>query len=369
MIGRWLRRRRMMPSVPTQRTARAIAPTALGWASLLGGILGGFDVLAPGVLQDGWRTWLFAAMMAVLVVLGVVLLRIKRASDLAVTILVLLSFPIYVVVSMCVVNASTYAPPLMMLFGAIAGAAILSLRAFALNCLLLVGAVTLTLVPEWPGSTIALGVQIAVQSLVLLITSIGIFVLRRRGEALLEYSWELARRDPLTQLANRLRCEEFAADRLPGQTLAFIALDLDLFKQINDTHGHAVGDDVLRAAATAVAQATSEGLAARIGGEEFLVLTPIDDPDYAVDLATRLNQAVRNCPSPLPITCSVGVTTATVPGEGPCRTDWLWHQVSIADRALYEAKKAGRDQVVDSDPPSVPAPGPRPRELSPLHVP
>lgn len=332
---------------PVGRVARAGAPSVIGWCSLIGGILGGLDVLAPGILLPGWRTWLFGSMMALLVILGLVLLTVRRASDAVVSLLVLLSLPIYMVVSVCVADAALYAPPLMMLFGAITGAAMLTLPYFVLNCVLLVCAVVFTLVPGWPGTPLALAVQIVVQSLVLLTTSVGILIFRRRSEALVEYSWKLARRDPLTHLANRRRCAEYADDLPPGSGLALVALDLDHFKRINDAHGHAVGDRVLQAVAGAVTAETPHGLAARLGGEEFLVLQPVESEEQSIRLADRLNAAVRRCSSPVTVTCSVGVVFARVPAVGgQSRGDWLWQWVEEADLAMYAAKKAGRDRVV-----------------------
>ncbi len=335
------------------RTARATSSTWIGWVGVCGGAIGLLDVLVPGVLVPGWPSVIFAAMMIVLIVLGTVLLRSPQAGPRATTLLVLAGFPIYMVVTRCVVDAALYAPPLMMLFGAMLGAAMLSVRAFVINSLLLCCAVVTTLTPGWTGTTGGLIVQIGVQSAVLLSASTGLLLLRRRAEALLEHSWQMARVDSLTHLANRRRCAEYSTALPPGRPLAVAVLDLDHFKQANDAHGHAVGDQMLVAVGQALAEATQPPeLPARIGGEEFLVLSPLpatgsaDDESLAcAHLGSRLRAAVTQADSPVPVTCSIGIVAARIPTTG-ADGEWLWQQVSRADRALYEAKAGGRDRVV-----------------------
>lgn len=163
---------------------------------------------------------------------------------------------------------------------------------------------------------------------------------------------DLARRDSLTLLLNRRAFDEelaemFARQQRFGERFALLMFDLDRFKQINDTHGHAVGDDVLRA--------TSRALAAdlrpfdrlfRIGGEEFAAILSGSDGAAARMAAERLRQAVAAQTitiggTAIQATVSVGVAIATA-GSQP---DTL---IRAADAALYRAKEAGRNQVVVS---------------------
>ena len=165
---------------------------------------------------------------------------------------------------------------------------------------------------------------------------------RARTEA--ELLERLSERDPLTGLLNRRALEErYAEHRAEGfDTLA--VLDLDHFKQINDTHGHAVGDAVLKAVATAL-QPTADVLAYRLGGEEFVLLLRSDN---GFDLAERRRQAipamVAKAVSGLsePVTASMGVsalasTASSAPG--------FRSQFERADKMLYQAKAAGRNRV------------------------
>lgn len=150
---------------------------------------------------------------------------------------------------------------------------------------------------------------------------------------------DAADRDPLTGVANR-RAWERALDafieRAPAQSgaLHIGIIDLDHFKRYNDTHGHAAGDELLRAATDAwTAVLRRDDLLARIGGEEFAFLV-VDATDAQADeLADRLRRAV-----PGDSTCSIGLSRR-IDGEPFAVT------LERADRALYEAKRGGRDRV------------------------
>jgi diguanylate cyclase (GGDEF)-like protein/PAS domain S-box-containing protein len=160
-----------------------------------------------------------------------------------------------------------------------------------------------------------------------------------------------ARTDELTELLNRKevlsRIETLGAQsRRTGRELAVLFCDLDRFKEINDIHGHAAGDEVLRATAMRLREVlrTSDDLAARIGGDELLVvLHGVRDMDDAVAIAEKLRSAATQpitTPSgPVSTTLSIGVTLAH-PDE---TTDAL---VARADAAMYRAKQSGRNRVV-----------------------
>jgi diguanylate cyclase (GGDEF)-like protein len=152
-----------------------------------------------------------------------------------------------------------------------------------------------------------------------------------------------ARTDPLTGLANRgqldrwLRQETGRAERR-GVALACLMLDLDRFKEVNDTRGHLEGDRLLGLAARSLAEAVGPGgRVARFGGDEFVVLLSAADPDEARAEAERLRSFVSERLAPASGAC-VGVACHR-PGEPP--------QVllSRADAALVRAKSGGRDRV------------------------
>jgi diguanylate cyclase (GGDEF)-like protein len=122
-------------------------------------------------------------------------------------------------------------------------------------------------------------------------------------------------------------------------------IDLDRFKAINDTHGHGVGDEVLRAVAQAITRAVrEEDVPARYGGEEFAVLLRSPTPAIAVEVAERVRASVAAIDlAELGIegvSVSVGVAVARRPDQP------IGDVIAEADRALYDAKRAGRDRVV-----------------------
>ncbi len=154
--------------------------------------------------------------------------------------------------------------------------------------------------------------------------------------------------DGLTGLANRraasdaLHAEAARAKRLETP-LSVVLADLDGFKDVNDVHGHAVGDAVLRVFAEVLRETLRESdVAGRWGGEEFLLLLPGADEEGAAQLADRVRSglAARSIPDApgLRVTASFGVAEYA----GETKTEQL---IAAADSALYRAKRAGRDRV------------------------
>jgi diguanylate cyclase (GGDEF)-like protein len=164
--------------------------------------------------------------------------------------------------------------------------------------------------------------------------------------------------DQLTGLLNRkalaTRIPELAQQsQVTGEPIGLIVGDLDHFKGVNDTHGHAVGDAVLTDVAYALRkQLRAFDLAYRIGGEEFLILLPGSDREQAAELADRLREAVSEARAGnLDITMSFGV--AASPHGEAFEYEPLFAK---ADAALYEAKQGGRDQVRIGGREAVPVP-------------
>jgi len=162
----------------------------------------------------------------------------------------------------------------------------------------------------------------------------------------------LAQHDSLTELPNRLLFDEAAARALSHatrkqHTFAFLAVDLDGFKAVNDTLGHATGDAVLKLVAQRLQDITrGSDVVARLGGDEFAVLLTDVTPDTALETAQRM---VRTLSQPydgvsLPLSASVGV--ATFPASGTSVKALL----ASADHALYEAKARGKRQAVVAPP-------------------
>nr|WP_296071185.1 GGDEF domain-containing protein [uncultured Actinoplanes sp.] len=166
---------------------------------------------------------------------------------------------------------------------------------------------------------------------------------------------EQARRDPLTGLRNRRYVDEQLPGLIEADPLLTVAiLDLDHFKRINDHLSHDVGDQVLVQVAklleTELAAVAPDGFAARMGGEEFLMVLPGIGAERATRLLDRIRQAVgrydwASLTRHLPVTVSIGVA-----GRGDSPTATQPSLLSIADRNLYAAKHGGRDCVVHGSP-------------------
>ena len=174
-----------------------------------------------------------------------------------------------------------------------------------------------------------------------------------------------AETDALTELPNR-RSFERALRRACAGPAALVAIDIDHFKEVNDTYGHAAGDEALRLLGRLLLSALREGdVAARIGGEEFTVLLPGGDLRLAMEVAERLRALVesrtfRAAGAERRLTISCGVSAFPYPSAHP------ENLVPAADAALYEAKGAGRNCVVAARPGSptaVPA-GPRAKAVA-----
>ncbi len=155
--------------------------------------------------------------------------------------------------------------------------------------------------------------------------------------------------DALTGLPNRRYFDEFcgllARRRRSGDAVGVLMIDIDHFKLLNDQHGHAIGDEVLRDVGGAIVAAVREDdVPARYGGEEFVVLLRNPGPKVALDVGERVRSAVAALDlgrfGVASVTVSVGVAVSS-------RADQpIEDLIVLADRALYRAKKAGRDRVV-----------------------
>jgi len=200
-----------------------------------------------------------------------------------------------------------------------------------------------------------------------------------------------AQTDPKTSLTRvdwwRRRTEEMLrAARNQREPMAVLLIDIDHFKQVNDRHGHLVGDEALRAVATILRSAIrAKDVIGRFGGEEFVIALPGTGIDEATVTADRLRNAVAA--SPLAAMCAgvldepdlgpdtfrltVSIGVSVYPADGSTVDDLLLR----ADRAMYAAKAAGRNRVrlaADTLPvphllprPIIPAPGPRSPDTAP----
>jgi len=160
--------------------------------------------------------------------------------------------------------------------------------------------------------------------------------------------------DPLTSVGNRRAFDEALQRRCAESTryrrsFSLVLLDVDYFKQVNDTYGHAVGDEVLMILADVLRDGVRKAdQIFRYGGEEFAVVAPETEIDGAMILAERLRVgfrlATRRCPAGRQ-TLSAGVASTNGTGAFDRR-----RLLKAADDALYRAKGAGRDRVMAADP-------------------
>jgi two-component system, cell cycle response regulator len=160
--------------------------------------------------------------------------------------------------------------------------------------------------------------------------------------------YQLAMQDQLTGVYNRTGLNEFAAKYFTeastyDTSLSLLIIDLDHFKNINDTHGHTAGDKVLAQTSAMLKQSCREGdMVARVGGEEFVLIMNQCGVEQAARQAEELRRRIEALkPEGIPVTASIGVTAR------PLGKDVKFEDLfKAADRAVYEAKNQGRNRVV-----------------------
>ncbi len=168
-----------------------------------------------------------------------------------------------------------------------------------------------------------------------------------------QLSLEMAITDQLTGLHNR-RYMSRHLDNLvetakkTGKPIAFVIMDIDYFKAVNDTYGHDIGDEVLKEFAGRIA-ANVRGidLACRYGGEEFVVVMPDTDINFAMQVSERLRKSIETTPFPIsrdPKTLNLTISIGIAGSEG--ESDSAGALLHRADQALYRAKRTGRNKVV-----------------------
>ena len=169
---------------------------------------------------------------------------------------------------------------------------------------------------------------------------------------------KLALIDSLTQIPNRRYFDEFLAkhwqqSKIKHRSLSIILCDVDFFKQYNDTYGHQAGDRCLQQVAQTLAQSIrNSDLAARYGGEEFVVILPNTPSEEALVTAQRLCDRIKSLQIPhlksqasdyVTMSCGVANTNCDNSVNTPEEL------IANADKALYQAKKQGRDRAIFGD--------------------
>jgi diguanylate cyclase (GGDEF)-like protein len=206
---------------------------------------------------------------------------------------------------------------------------------------------TLPAVDSYPGRW--LDVMVSVSGVALVVR-----VLERRNELLMARLASEARTDPLTGLLNRRGFDEHATRELAhlgrdGRSIALVTFDIDHFKLINDQWGHVVGDRVLAHVARVLTRESRViDVAARLGGEEFAVLMPGGDQATAAAFAERVRRALAatECSDVPEVRASAGIAATAAPLD-------VQTMLERVDRALYAAKRGGRDRTVAFDGPDL----------------
>ena len=156
---------------------------------------------------------------------------------------------------------------------------------------------------------------------------------------------QLARMDVLTELHSRRAFEERLAHDLAlaqrhRSALSLVYLDLDGFKAVNDTRGHAEGDRVLRTIGRALRQSTRDAdTAARLGGDEFALVLPDTDRNGAERIVAKVRNVIAKALEGWPVTCSIGVATFVDPAISATNA------IAAADALMYEVKRDGKNAV------------------------
>ncbi|WP_372024692.1 diguanylate cyclase [Tistrella mobilis] len=312
--------------------------------------------LPPG---DGWVTWFATELVNYIAILPVVLtipvrpgrLRIPAPDWPMLAPLAALAASAGIAVLIGGPGAIAFPVPALLWCALRYGLFANALIAFGISAVMLIGLATgaIAMPPEIAGQHALISLRIGVTLIAL--TPIAISSVMADRAVMMQRLHEMATRDQLTGVANRRHFDHEAREAMDraaaaGQPVAAMMLDIDRFKAINDTHGHAIGDEVLKAFTRQVSAMLRPGdLFARVGGEEFAVILPGMMADEAAALAERVRQAIADQAMNLPdgrllrVTVSIGVAVAAEFGTGPSPL------LIEADRALYDAKEAGRDRV------------------------
>jgi diguanylate cyclase (GGDEF)-like protein len=330
---------------PSNARGRPLTTVFLMIYLSFGGVLGGFALLAPGYLRPGgWRIALLVIVILDLLTVvhlwfrGEMTLRAEKLWTYTATLTLVLAA--MTPADLVGARLTTALFILSGLFGA------LCLGMVELLGLLFMVMVATTFVMWYCGDT---GWLLVMHTMIVVVCTTGpaimISLLRAHLAGALERSLHQASTDPLTGLANRRGMREKAPAvlnqaRRTGDVVGLLLVDIDHFKQVNDTYGHQVGDEVLRDVAAAIRSCVrGDDVVVRMGGEEIAVLTSLARSGL-VALGERIREAVvRDCA----VTVSVGVAWSTPDGSDPDSV--LKALTEAADEQLYAAKDGGRNQV------------------------
>ena len=316
---------------------------SLGSLYVAGGLLGFASIV--GGLRDGAHAEWIATTSAIAVVSGALFVSLARRLPAALLAAMLVAGTLLISTSVLAQGSGTGGYVLFYVWVGIVACNFLS-RTQAFVQLAVIASIYAGILAADPGDAPVTEWLMVVGSL--LVTWSVINILRRRVDALVAELAQASLADPLTGLLNRRGLQQRMGEQLSrlrrtGEPLALVAVDLDSFKALNDEHGHAHGDAILaRFAGVLESMMRGADVAARVGGDEFVILAPDTDLDGALTLAERLRTAAASELSThaRAQTASFGVAVVsdhTADGNA---------LLLAADRALYAAKDGGRNRVV-----------------------
>ena len=337
-----------MTTEPDGRSLLARDHVAAARALALFGVAGGLWLVVPGVVVPGFAGHGLVQLTSLAIGFGILALgvvawtRPTRVPPWALAVVAPATVALTGVLNLITADATT-GSQLFLLWPVLYAASFTGRRQTAL---VLVGVLAVesvvmgTLEPPSQAVVDTLGLLLAYT-----MAAAAVLAFRARAESLLAALSAQAREDVLTGLPNRRAFDDALASlsalsHRTGEPLSLLAIDVDLFKEVNDARGHAAGDQVLRAVASALRRAGREAdVVARVGGDEFSMLLPSCSPEDAIGIGLALRELVIAHTARIgpPVTVSVGVaampSSATTP-EG---------LMAAADHALYADKLADRD--------------------------
>lgn len=217
------------------------------------------------------------------------------------------------------------------------------------GCVSMVGFLALAAISPGPLPVFTMSIQMVALIVGILLATLGATNRDRESRSLLALQRQLEQMATTDALSGCLNQRAFHAalthemERAARyrHAVSLLMIDVDRFKSVNDQNGHLMGDEILRGVGTVIrASARNVDVCGRIGGDEFAILAPETDQADAMALADRVLQHMRQHPTPVRTTLSIGVC-ALMPDMEQAAT-----LLRRADKALYEAKKRGRDQTV-----------------------
>jgi diguanylate cyclase (GGDEF)-like protein len=304
----------ILPSKPPSTAGLMLSITVPTLLAVFGLVLLRADVQRPSLL------WVITPVVGVLAVAGLDL----ATQDASAAGQVFLCFPVLFAASQL----------------RVAGAAVVAAAAVVADF-----AVAFSLEPAKSAITDVSNVGLTLLGITLLLVNSGL-----RRERLIEKLEKQAAVDPLTGLVTRRVLDDAAKSALvgtaSGEGIALILLDVDRFKSINDTYGHPIGDDALAHVGDVLRRFTRpDAVISRLGGDELAVLLPGCSESVAVERAEQLVRAIRENPLVLADGTTVAISFSAGVSHAPRYANDLRTLYTSADRALYNAKRAGRDRV------------------------